>query len=160
MSCPREQRVLIQLTPAGESVLIQLMALTLHLDPSARTPLYRQLAEQLSASILDGTLAAGSRLPSVREMAIEQRVNPNTVARAYREIDLAGLVNTQAGRGVFVTEAVTGDPEKAARSESLAQAVDLLLKVAREHSLNLDQVVALLRQRANSARVPEKNDDV
>ena len=136
------------------------MVLTVHLDPSARTPLYRQLADQLSASILDGTLAAGARLPSVREMAIEQRVNPNTVARAYREIDLAGLVTTQAGRGVFVTEAVAGDPERATRSEGLAHAVDLLLRVAREHSLNLDQVIALLRQRANSVRVPEKKDDV
>ena len=132
------------------------MGLLLHLDPSDRLPLYRQLADKLSTNILEGSLAAGSRLPSVREMAMELRINPNTVARAYREVEHAGLVTTEAGKGVFVAEPLAGDAGPAARSESLLRAVDHLLSVARAHSMTLDQVIAVLRRRAHPAGLSEK----
>ncbi|MCP5114946.1 MAG: GntR family transcriptional regulator [bacterium] len=114
----------------------------------------------MSASILDGSLAAGSRLPSVREMAMELRINPNTVARAYREVEHAGLVTTEAGKGVFVAEPLTGDSRPAARSESLLRAADHLLSVARAHSLTLDQVVTVLRRRAHAVHISEKKSHV
>ncbi len=134
------------------------MARSFHLDPAARSPLYRQLADKLSASILEGSLAAGSRLPSVREMAMELRINPNTVARAYREVEHAGLVSTQAGKGVFVAEALAGDSTPAVRSDGLLLAADHLLSVARAHAVTLEQVIAVLKQRAHHARLSERKD--
>ncbi len=120
----------------------------LHLDPAARAPLYRQLADKLAERIADGSLPAGTRLMSVREMAIDLRINPNTVARAYREMELAGWVTTQAGKGVFVAEISAKDQNQAAQPDDLSDAVDRLLSVAETHGLSLHQLISVLKKRA------------
>lgn len=72
-------------------------------DPSSRTPPSEQIVEHLLDALSRGTFAAGDRLPSVRALAVEVLVNPNTVAKAYAELDRQGVVAGRNGSGVYVT---------------------------------------------------------
>jgi GntR family transcriptional regulator len=75
----------------------------LRLDPKSDVPLYRQLMAQVRALVAAGKLRAGDRLPSVRELAVDLRINPNTVARAYRELDQLSVLETRGASGSFVS---------------------------------------------------------
>jgi GntR family transcriptional regulator len=79
-----------------------------HLDPALPTPLYAQLAERLRAAIALGELAPGELLPSVRQLAGQLRLNPGTIAQAYRELERAGLLELRQGAGTFVRELPPG----------------------------------------------------
>lgn len=72
------------------------------IDPRDPTPIYAQLERALRAAIAAGRLTAGDRLPTVREMAVDLRVNANTVARVYAELERAGVLETRRGVGSFV----------------------------------------------------------
>jgi GntR family transcriptional regulator len=74
----------------------------MQIDFRSKTPIYLQVAEQMRREVAAGGLAAESQLPTVRQLAADLRVNFNTVARAYRMLDEAGLISTQQGRGTFV----------------------------------------------------------
>jgi GntR family transcriptional regulator len=79
----------------------------LRLNPLSGTPLYLQLLEHLKHSIETGTIRAGEQLPSVRKMAEDLLINPNTVVRAYRDLEAEGIVELRHGSGVFVRESVS-----------------------------------------------------
>ena len=66
-------------------------------------PIYRQLVQQIENGIVGGILSPGEQLPTVREVALQLTVNPNTVARAYRELEYRGLIESTQGRGTFVS---------------------------------------------------------
>lgn len=89
------------------------------LDPTAAEPPYDQVRRQLAASIADGRLPVGTRLPTVRSLAAELGLAPNTVARAYRELHTAGLLETRGRAGTFV--AATGS-ERHRRAAAAAHA--------------------------------------
>ena len=74
----------------------------LHIDPANGLAIYDQIVRQVKFAVAQGVLAAGDLAPSVRELARELAVNPNTVARAYAELARDGLIETRPGRGVFV----------------------------------------------------------
>ena len=92
-------------------------------DTSSRKPIYRQLMDQVRQGLARGRLRPGTRLPSVRQLSRELVVNPNTVARAYTELEREGLLNTRQGLGVFVAESRAG-LEETVRRESLATGLD------------------------------------
>ena len=98
----------------------------LTLNFSSGVPIYRQIVQLLSGKILSGALSPGEKIPSIRDVTAELNVNPNTVAKAYRELELAGLIETRRGMGTFVTR----DPARVAalREEMARQAVDGFLK--------------------------------
>jgi GntR family transcriptional regulator len=73
------------------------------LDLHSGVPVYRQLVDQVRAGMASGSLAAGDQLPTVRQLAVDLAINPNTVVRAYRELDLTGLLETHQGTGTFIT---------------------------------------------------------
>jgi len=109
-------------------------------------PIYAQLAKQIKLLISSGRVQAGEQLPPVRKLAEQLLVNPNTVARAYRELESEGLVTSRQGSGVFVTD---GASPLARREQNrlLADRVDMLLAEARQMKLDLESVVKLVRQR-------------
>jgi len=74
------------------------------LDLRSGVPVYRQLIDQVRGGIAAGTLSAGDQLPTVRQLAVDLAINPNTVLRSYRELELGGLLETQQGTGTFITE--------------------------------------------------------
>ena len=104
------------------------------IDPKSSTPIYRQIADQMRGSIESGIFRPGEMLPSLRSLAIDIKVNPNTVQRAYDALEREGVVETHRGVGVFVAKAVTGKRSCAEQklhsqlSRAIAQAVKAGLK--------------------------------
>lgn len=90
------------------------------LDLHTGVPVYRQLMDQVRTGIASGALTAGDQLPTVRQLAVDLAINPNTVMRAYRELELGGLLETHQGTGTFISEK---KPEKktAERERQLGQ---------------------------------------
>jgi GntR family transcriptional regulator len=79
------------------------MAVTFHINPGSDTPIYKQITDQARLAVTNGRLAVGDQLPSVRALAELLVVNPNTVARAYADLMREGLLESRAGRGVFIS---------------------------------------------------------
>ena len=74
------------------------------LDLHTGVPVYRQLIDQVRSGVASGSLTAGDQLPTVRQLAVDLAINPNTVMRAYRELELGGLLETHQGTGTFISE--------------------------------------------------------
>ncbi len=79
------------------------MNLNIAINTGSATPIYKQLTDQVRLAVATGRLAVGDQLPSVRALAEELVINPNTVARAYTDLAREGLIESRAGRGVFIT---------------------------------------------------------
>ena len=73
------------------------------LDMSTGIPAYRQIIDAVLGGIASGTLQPGEQLPTVRQLAVDLSINPNTVVRAYRELEIRGILSTQQGMGTFIT---------------------------------------------------------
>lgn len=87
----------------------------LHLDYRDARPIYAQITEGIRQQVAQGILRQGEKLPSVRELAIELSINPNTIQRAYRELEMEGWIATVPGKGSFVCGTPTGDPRMEVR---------------------------------------------
>ncbi len=77
-------------------------------DASSGVPVYRQIIDQILRNIASGALVAGDQLPTVRQLAVDLAINPNTVVRAYRELEIRGVLDTQQGVGTFITATNVG----------------------------------------------------
>jgi GntR family transcriptional regulator len=75
-----------------------------HLDLHCGVPVYRQIVDQVRGAIASGAMRPGDQLPTVRQLAVDLEVNPNTVVRAYRELEYGGLLETQQGTGTFISD--------------------------------------------------------
>ncbi len=73
------------------------------LDLASGVPVYRQIIDQVLGGMAAGTLAPGTQLPTVRQVAVDLAINPNTVVRAYRELEIRGVLETQQGTGTFIS---------------------------------------------------------
>jgi len=105
--------------------------LSIRLDVRSQVPIYTQIVEQIRLRVASGQLRPGDQLPTVRQLATELRVNFNTVARAYRQLDEAGLISTQRGRGTYIWEPPTGAALEALRREGLAERARVFVEEAR-----------------------------
>ncbi|MCX7024666.1 MAG: GntR family transcriptional regulator [Spirochaetes bacterium] len=76
----------------------------IRMDSSSGVPFYRQVIQQIEQAILTGMLEPGDRLPTIRSLAIDLKINPNTIAKAYNELEIRGIVTTQVGSGTFVSD--------------------------------------------------------
>jgi GntR family transcriptional regulator len=92
------------------------------LDLRSGVPVYRQIIDQVTGGMAAGALAAGDQLPTVRQLAVDLEINPNTVIRAYRELEIRGVLETHQGTGTFIgTQKVQGDDaERQRRLNQLA----------------------------------------
>lgn len=118
----------------------------LRIDAASHTPIYEQVVAQVRGLVASGRLAAGERLPSVRGLAERLLINPNTVARAYRELERDGVVVSRQGHGVFVADQAS--PFRAAeRRRMLAASVDRLFEEAAQLGLEPSDVHELVRVR-------------
>ena len=84
----------------------------LHLDYRDIRPLYAQITDNVRQQISGGVLVKGDKLPSVRELAVELSINPNTIQRAYRQLEMEGWIATVPGKGCFVCGCPLGDPQE------------------------------------------------
>ena len=116
------------------------------IDSKSGVPFYRQIIEQVKFAIARGDLGPGDRLPTMRQLAVDLSINPNTVIRAYREMEIEGVVDTHQGSGTFVGRQ---KPEVDAleRRRMLDQILTELLARASDYGFTLDEVLDGLRQR-------------
>jgi GntR family transcriptional regulator len=129
----------------------------IHISPSDGVPIYLQIVTQVKYLVASGRLRPGEELPPIRVLADKLVVNPNTVARAYRELEMAGVVTKRRTAGTYVSDA--GSPlARRERLRILAERADALLAEARSMNIPLEDVIELLRQRdeAMSQPSPEK----
>jgi len=74
------------------------------LDPDNGVPIYRQIIQQIEYAILSGRINSGDRLPTIRSLAVELKTNPNTIAKAYSELEIRGILATQVGSGTYISD--------------------------------------------------------
>jgi GntR family transcriptional regulator len=125
------------------------------IDASDPTPIYAQLERAIRAEIVAGRLSGGSQLPTVRQLAVDLRVNANTVAKVYSELERAGVLSTQRGVGTFVRG--TAEPHAARasaqdRERALHQMTDRLLADAHGRGLTIDEIIRHLESRRTKER--------
>jgi GntR family transcriptional regulator len=125
--------------------------MALHIDTSSRLAIYQQLAQQIREAIARGELEPEASLPSVRQLSRELVVNPNTVARAYTELEREGLLVSHPGRGIYVAQP-RQDLTRTARDRRLTEQLDRWLTEAVHFGYSADQVVALVSRRAREFR--------
>jgi GntR family transcriptional regulator len=116
----------------------------LHLDLHTGVPVYRQIIDQVRGGMAARTLAAGDQLPTVRQLAVDLAINPNTVMRAYRELELGGLIETHQGTGTFIANK---KPEKndAEREHRLSQLANEFAARAGAAGFTVEEFIDSLR---------------
>jgi GntR family transcriptional regulator len=124
-------------------------SISFHLSPDSGVPAYMQIVQQVKRAISMGVLGVGERLPTVKEVVAEVAVNPNTVLKAYRELEHEGLVEGRQGIGTFVSGRPAGPPPstQARLARSLARWVDS----ARSEGLDDESIAAMLRATLRSS---------
>jgi GntR family transcriptional regulator len=115
------------------------------LNLESGVPVYRQIVDQVHAGRASGELRPGERLPTVRQLAVDLKVNPNTVVRAYRELELTGFLTTHQGTGTFVTDAPF-ERSAAQREEKLTQLVAEFVSRAGREGFTVAEVADRLRE--------------
>ena len=103
-------------------------------------PIYLQVIEDISRRLIQGELALGEKLPSVREMAVQYQINPNTASRVYKEMESRGLCYTKRGMGTFITE-------DSGMIKTLQDCLDTFLQGMQAIGIGLDEMIQLLRER-------------
>jgi GntR family transcriptional regulator len=133
--------------------------LPIHLDFRSGEPIYVQIIEQVRDLTTNGVLKPGQQLPTVRQLALELRVNFNTVARAYRLLDEAGLISTQQGRGTYLLEQ-NPEIDQALRRETLNALTAVYLHSLTRHGYSLQEArEEMERQSINPLQDPLSSGD-
>jgi GntR family transcriptional regulator len=118
----------------------------IHISASDGVPIYLQIVNQVKYLVAAGSLEPGEELPPIRILAERLRINPNTVARAYRELEADGLVEKRRTAGTFVSDGGSR-LARPARMKIVTERVDALLAEARQLGITVDEVVELARRR-------------
>lgn len=122
----------------------------LALSDTSGVPAYAQIVQQVRRAMRLGTLTIEDQLPTVKEAVAELAINPNTVLKAYRELEREGLVETRPGRGTFVVNVVQPMPPTVQRR--LQRQLDQWIDAAREAGLDADDIAALMAAASDTAR--------
>lgn len=114
------------------------------LDYSSGVPVYRQIIDQIRFGIVSGQLKLGEQLPTVRALAVELKVNLNTVSKAYKELEIKNILETQQGTGTFISTTEHIVPEKE-REDKLKEICIQFSSVAFSYGFSLDEVMRELK---------------
>ncbi len=131
------------------------------IDFRSGQPIYLQIVEQIRQKVVKGELKPGDQLPTVRQLATDLRVNFNTVARAYRLLDEAGLISTQHGRGTYIWEPVSPDQMQAIRQQGLESLTRRYLSSAAQLGCAPQEIARVVNQMLDqwreSGELPKPN---
>ncbi len=121
------------------------------LDASSGIPYYRQIIDQIRFGIATGHLTVGEQLPTVRTMAVELAINPNTVTKAYKELEIQSILDSQQGTGTFICDSKVelSKQERAKKLESICQQY---LTMASAYGFTTEEVVSELQQQKGDRR--------
>ena len=116
------------------------------LDPKSGVPFYRQIIDQIRYGVAAGSLNVGEQLPTVRALAVDLKVNLNTVSKAYRELEIQNILETQQGTGTFIgsIQVQLSDGERQAK---LASICTEFLSIAASYGFNIENMIDELKQR-------------
>lgn len=132
----------------------------IHISTNDGVPIYLQVVNQIKYLVAAGRLAAGDELPPIRALAEKLLVNPNTVARAYRELEISGIVEKRRTAGTYVSD--QGSPlARRERTKILSDRIDQLISEAESMDISLEDVIKLVHQRYShlqSSRRKESNN--
>ena len=116
-----------------------------HLDLATGVPVYRQIIDQVTSGMATGSLKPGDQLPTVRQLAVDLAINPNTVVRAYRELEIRGILETQQGTGTFISNQKLTPDDGADRERRLDQIVGELVARAGAGGFTVNDLMERLR---------------
>ena len=119
--------------------------LSFSLDATNGVPFYKQIILQVEMAIADGRLKTGDQLPTVRSLAVDLQVNPNTVGRAYSELEIRGIVNTQQGTGTFISDQKV-EISDVERERVLAEITRSYVSHAASYGFTLEEISSYLRE--------------
>lgn len=122
------------------------------IDSSDPRPIYSQIVDEVRRALVLGTLAPDDPLPSVRQLAVELRVNPNTVSQAYRELEREGLVHVRRGQGTYISETNLNGTERRALARDVAVRA---LRDAHRNGLSVDELIDAVRTASNHRQSEE-----
>jgi GntR family transcriptional regulator len=122
------------------------MPIILTVDPRSGVPMYLQLIEQIKRSVAVGVLAPGEQLPTVKQLAVDLTINPNTVARAYRDLEREAIIETAAGRGSFVRGDGAAEGARSAASDVARDAIVAAVREAKAVGLSRSRAVELFTE--------------
>ena len=121
------------------------------IDPGDARPIYVQIMDEIRRAVVLGTLRPEDPLPSVRQLAVDLRVNPNTVAQAYRELERAGVVYVRRGQGSFVSQVSPGEDDRRALAHGVAERA---LLEAHRNGIGAEDLIDAIREVAASRNIP------
>jgi GntR family transcriptional regulator len=121
------------------------------LDLASGVPVYRQIIDQVLGGMAAGTLAPGTQLPTVRQVAVDLAINPNTVVRAYRELEIRGVLETQQGTGTFISNQKVQRNE-VERRRQLNQIVSEFVSRAGAAGFTVDDLMEQLHELATDTK--------
>ncbi|MDA8234088.1 MAG: GntR family transcriptional regulator [Clostridia bacterium] len=127
------------------------------IDPSNGLPIYMQILNQVKRAVAGGMLNPGDQLPSVRELAVQLTVDPNTIAKAYQELEREGVIKTLRGRGTFVAEG-NSVLKKEARLQVLTETIERVLVEAHHLRINHSELQKIFLEKLRSWS-PETNEE-
>jgi len=124
----------------------------IHISTSSGIPIYLQIVKQVKLLVASGRLPVTTQLPPVRKLAQDILVNPNTVARAYKQLEMEKVISSRRGAGVFVADAVS-PLAKSEQQAIMIEHIDGLLAEAAQMDMSIDEVIALIHtQNKNQQR--------
>ena len=130
----------------------------LNIDHSSGVPIYRQIMEQIKYSIAKGALRSGDRLPAIRQLSLELQVNPNTVVKAYSELEHAGVIETRRGMGTYVSDKKI-EISQDGKMEILTKLAERLAVEAVQLDVGEKELQEIVRQTLNRLRADAAEGD-
>src|ERR1700683_4668737 len=118
------------------------------LNAHSGVPLFRQLIDQVQGALAAGRLKAGDQLPTIRQVAVDLAINPNTVTRAYREMEIRGILETQQGTGTFIAEQPIATDSRA-RNRHMQQFAAEVIARAGANGFSLAELIDALKEHGN-----------
>ena len=115
------------------------------LDPKAGIPFYRQIIDQIRYGIVSGRLRVGEQLPTVRALAVDLKINLNTVSKAYKELEIQDVLETQQGTGTFVNKVLVDLPENE-RTKKLEDICNEFSTIAYSYGFSINDIIVELKK--------------
>ncbi len=127
--------------------LLKDLVMSFSLDMKSGVPFYRQIIQMVEHNIAIGRLKAGDRLPTIRALAITLKINPNTIAKAYMELEIRGLVQTQVGSGTFISSKKVDLEEERARTKKMIEELCMaLVQKALAHGVSREELIKVIKE--------------
>jgi GntR family transcriptional regulator len=113
------------------------------LEPENGVPIYRQIIQQIEYAILSGRMRPGDRLPTIRALAVELKINPNTIAKAYGEMEIRGILATQVGSGTYISDKKPA-PEDGSLNRKIREVLGRFIQEMRNLGVEKQELVNML----------------